>query len=194
MNLLDQYLLSEEDIPTIIGYIGAKQSGKSFQSEMLIQQGFQKVDFADKLRELAWGILGWKPKNKEEYELFKLGKIDIEGFGFVNGRKFLQNVGENINLIDKTFWCRQWKKSVDKLIIKGYTNIVVSDIRHWTEIDALKSYLNKAKVKIYFCDYNSENRDDNDNHESEKMAKYFKLLNYKHLQEIDIESILIEGL
>lgn len=94
-----------------------------------------------------------------------------------------------MNLIDKTFWCRQWKKEVDKLIYRGYTNIVVSDIRHWTEIDIIKSYLNKAVVKVYFCDYNSKTRNNNDTHISESLAKHFKNLGYKHLEEIDIESI-----
>ena len=184
---LDQFLKSDNiQIPVIIGYIGNAGSGKTFESEKLMTQGFVKVDFADKLREMAWGILGWKPKNNEEYENFKLGRLDIKGFGKVNGRNFLQNIGESMNQIDKTFWCRQAKKTIDKNIIKGYTNIVVSDIRYETEIEILKSYMNKAIVKIYFCDYNSERRVENDSHVSESLAKKYKNLGYTHLQEIEV--------
>jgi hypothetical protein len=52
-------------------FIGPQGGGKDYQCDKLALEGYRKVSFADGIRELAWYILDWKPKNEQEYREFK---------------------------------------------------------------------------------------------------------------------------
>ena len=156
----------------IRGFVGVVGSGKDFNCQKLVDnENYVQINFADGLRDMAWKILNWKPKNQEEYDLFKKGQIIIPFFGRVDGRKFLQELGHAMRNVDKDFWVKLWKRNVEDAISQGYNNICCSDVRYQNEIDMIKSYNWKADIKITFCDYHSERYDCTNAHESEKMAQ-----------------------
>ena len=52
----------------VIGFAGVLGAGKSFQGNLLVKnEGYYETALADCLRDCAWHILNWKPKNQEEY-------------------------------------------------------------------------------------------------------------------------------
>lgn len=155
----------------IYGFCGVMGSGKGYRCQKLKEQeGFLQIDFADCLREMVWKMLDWSPANAEEYDLFKKGEMFIPKYGKLNGRLLLQRIGATMREIDADFWAKQWKETVERAISMGYTNICCSDLRYENEIEILKSFRNKAKVVIEFCDYHSERYNAESTHESEAMA------------------------
>ena len=166
----------------LVGVIGG---GKTCRGEKVVKkEGFIHINFADELREVAWDILEWRPQNEQEYEDFKLGKINILGFGYINGRKFLQNLGTAIKKRDPHFWVRCWEIKLKWLLIEG-KDIVCSDLRFKNElIFALN--LDISRISCYnlnkdfiFCNYKSKRYDSINEHESEKLAQIILKDGYK---------------
>lgn len=165
----------------IYGFVGVQGAGKTYNANKLIQEeGFINVSFADCLRNMSWKILSWKPENAEQYDLFKKGLISIPNFGKINGRKFLQVLGDSMRQVDAEFWTKQWKKTVEDYISMGYNNICCDDVRYPNELLALFSYNWKAEVKVEFVDYHSERYECDNKHISEKMSQTLLKMGYKH--------------
>lgn len=60
----------------LIGLIGPIGGGKSYQSRLFKHDhGYEIINFADKVRETCWKLIGWKPFNDAEYESFKLNFV-----------------------------------------------------------------------------------------------------------------------
>lgn len=168
------------DLIKIYGFIGVMGSGKGYKCNKLVEeQDFIQIDFADCLRGMAWKMLDWTPKNPEEYDLFKKGKIKLPYYGYINGRVMLQGLGSAMRDTDKDFWAKQWKRTVENAISMGYKNICCSDIRYDNEVQMIKSFSGKAEIKIEFCDYHSDRYDNTSKHESEKLAQDLLSKGYK---------------
>jgi len=166
----------------IISFVGVIGAGKSFRTEKLIEEGFYPIAFGDALRDMAFKLLSWKPLNDEQYEEFKKGNRYIDSHsGFINGRLFLQTLGETMREENKNYWVDKLKQRIDLLYRLGYTKIVVTDIRHENELELVKSYKNS---KVIFCDYKSERYDCENKHISEKLAQEYKMKGYVDGQEI----------
>lgn len=178
----------------IVCFLGVLGSGKDYQSKKLVSEGYVQINFADELRAVSWEILGWSPKNDEEYDQFKKGLIEIPNNGFVNGRVFLQNVGSTMRKRNRNYWAECWQIKVQEAIENG-KNICVSDCRFPNEIQhALEFVRNNRWNKLYhicnevefiFCNYVSSRYDAINAHESEHLAQ--RLLNEgcKDLQVLD---------
>ena len=162
----------------VVGFVGPLGSGKDYRASKLAKHGYIKVALADSLRQSAWQILNWKPKNPEEYDLFKKSQIDIEGFGKVDGRLFLQKLGEGLREYDEDFWIKKWKNAIENLTKQGYSKFCCTDIRYPNELEALK-YFSNAETHCIFCDYHSERYDADNKHISEQMAQDFIKKGYK---------------
>lgn len=170
----------------IYGFCGVMGSGKGYECQKLIDnENFIKIDFGDGLREMVWRMLCWQPKNDEEYDLFKKGKINIPNYGKLDGRLLLQLVGtDTMRKVDNNFWVKECKRKIDEAISKGYSNICISDVRFKNELEMLFDYGWKADIKITFCDFHSNRYNPNSEHESEKLAQKLLSLGYKDQQRI----------
>ncbi len=164
---------------TLVCYMGVIGSGKDYHAKELVNQGYLQINFADALREMCWKILGWRPANDHEYELFKAGGIDIPGWGYVNGRLMLQNVGKIMREIYPDFWKNAWFDKALSALTSDNKNVVCSDLRYPNELKCAFNLMtadNNVDTKFVFCDYHSEKYNATDEHESEKMAQ--ELLKY----------------
>lgn len=178
----------------VICFIGVLGSGKDHQSRKLVKEGYVQINFADELREMAWSILGWRPKNDEEYDLFK--HSTIESFipashknnktGFTvslmgsTGRQFLQNLGSTMRERDPDYWVKCWFDKALKALSEG-NKVCCSDCRFLNEVNQGM----RLGSDFIFCNYKSSRYDAENTHESEHFAQKLLLEGLKDLQEID---------
>ena len=134
----------------IIGFHGVKGSGKDTAAQYLIDNhGFQKIAFADKLKEAVANLFNvpiekvdeWK--EDREYEI-PLTEVNLDIGGTVeytySWREFLQRFGTEMgrNTFGKDFWVNQWEDSLYKLSdFPDELNIVVTDVRFQNECHTL---------------------------------------------------------
>lgn len=179
----------KKKIYAVIGVIG---SGKDHTCQLLEQQDYQKIAFADTLRELAWAVLDWEPYNSVEYEAFKktdwqinfpitaLGQLqtDHRSSQFISGRQFLQRLGTDARkIIDEDIWLKALKKKIDA---SEHDKFCISDLRFPNELEFIRSLADKYEVEIVFTDYKSPRYNCTDPHDSEKLAQDFLKQGYKH--------------
>jgi len=138
----------------IICLVGPRGSGKDFNANKLASMGAKKLALADPVRDIAWMLLNWKPSNEEEYERFKIEKLNPNDPSSVTGRQFLVNVGDGLR---RQFGDDIW---IDKLIEKIETteceknSYVISDVRYANEI--IKLSRKYSRLIIIFTNYKSE--------------------------------------
>lgn len=130
----------------IIGFHGVKGSGKDTAAQYLIDNyGFQKIAFADKLKEAVANLFNFpiekvdEWKEDREYEI-PLTEVNLDIGGTVeytySWREFLQRFGTEMgrDTFGKDFWVNQWEDSLYKLSdFPDELNIVVTDVRFQNE-------------------------------------------------------------
>ena len=165
----------------IISISGRKGSGKSVLAELLLQQGFEKVSFADTLKELVCSIYDWdiqqigKLEYKEEAlmdpvswgpkeatlleKMIKapIGSIPAKDYIFFTRREALQYIGtEILRGYDTQFHVKALIKR-----LKKDRNYVLDDTRFPNELAALK---NRGAICLFVI---RPNNFDFSNHPSE---------------------------
>ena len=119
----------------IIGLTGYAQSGKDSVAKVLMENyGFQRVAFADKIRELMYEM------NPDYHDTLLQQVVDRFGWDEVKKdpavRRMMQNVGVGARkLFGDNFWVHQAMTS----IANANPNIVVTDVRFINEADTLKT-------------------------------------------------------
>ena len=201
-------MLDKCELTAFVGVIG---SGKDYQCQKLRQEGFTQINFADSLRDLAWHIFGWKPKDANEYELFKKKewildlpetidvysstdqKTTLEGdippHVEMSGRLFLQRLGDGArNIINDLAWVRAFEHKLFTLRDQGHKKFCVSDLRYANEFAAVRNLpkiIPGLQVRVVFTDYRSDRYNATDPHPSEKLAQEFLATgSYKDLDTI----------
>jgi len=163
----------------IVAFIGVIGSGKDYNSKLCLKnnQGSKKLGFSDGVREFTWNILGWSPKNNEEYEYFKdnpvmnLSTQDWIAVKSLKGRQILENVADQMRRYDPEFWGKYWLQSA-KRVLTETDLLVVPDCRHHEEAEKIITLATHLGIdyQFYFCNYKSE-RYEIRNHSSEKFAQ-----------------------
>lgn len=99
----------------LVGFAGYAGSGKDTAAETLISQGYERVAFADPIKELAYK-LGWNGVKDEK------------------GRKLLQDAGNIARQYNPEVW-------IDKALMEAvaHDHVVITDVRHLNEISAIRS-------------------------------------------------------
>ena len=165
-------------INSIHAFVGVIGSGKDYEGKKIFNKEPDKsciIGFSDGVRDYTWKLLGWKPENQEEYDLFKrsIFTCKLPRFKGLTGREILQKVGTDLmREYDINVWANVWTKKVLEMNnTQTISNIIVSDVRHPNEVGALFSICNKlnCKVTIQFTNFKSDRYEIND-HESEEMA------------------------
>lgn len=162
----------------VIGYCGPIGSGKDFEAKKLVEkEKYLQINFANPMLEDLWQMLKWYPKDHEEYEKFKIMKINDNQ----TGRDLMKNFGETMKILHgQDYWSIKWHKKVYLHIIKGYKNFVVSDVRFESDFKYIKNF----DGKIFFTRYESEKFKLDRNSTSEKIAIDLYDKNIQHLEEV----------
>ena len=181
----------------VISYIGVVGSGKDYQSDLKVKEGFVRVDFKDALLDMASDLAGYDVRKdydffKENVVGFKLNKDNTDNHYLLKcidlmnkypmlmtGRRLLQRLGtEVMRKRDKDYWVKCFLESVVK-----YGSAVNGDCRFMNEVRAIKSL--PCESKFIFCNYKSPRYDGYSSHTSEKLAQALLKQKLGDLQEID---------
>ena len=101
----------------IVGFSGKMIVGKTTSSNYLIEKGFVKLSFADKIKEIAKNYFGWDGAKDEK------------------GRKLLQSIGDVGRSYDPDIWIRYVDHQVQSLENFDKVNqFTIDDIRFENEI------------------------------------------------------------
>jgi len=156
----------------VTAFMGVIGSGKDYEAQKLIAQGAKHIGFADGVREDVWTIIGWKPKDSDEYEYFKSAMFTDKSGGITfTGRDLLLNYGTPVRRVeDFDVWCKRLVRRLDFFFQAGVEQVVITDCRFENEVKFLKEY-KSAEVKFAFCDYHSFRYNPNFQHESEEISQ-----------------------
>lgn len=175
----------------VVAFIGRAGSGKDYQCQLLTEQGYKKVAFADALRDIAFQCIDLdEQEGMIFYDYLKANDcIEVrlpDDYRRFNFRHFLEVLGtQGIRNYDDNFWCRCLIKTLDESIAK-YNKFCISDMRFINEYNFLKDWCSKNNFnfRVIFCNYRSDRYQDNNKHASAKMGNYFAEHGYKDLAEI----------
>lgn len=123
----------------VIGFTGLKGSGKDTAARALLSQGWEKIAFADTLREVCKLVYGL---TDEQMLNPNLKEITLEQFPFKSPRQILQTVGTEMfrNNIPGS-WVNAWKLKTQAALYAGKSyGVVVTDFRFPDEADAIRSF------------------------------------------------------
>src|SRR5690606_24823456 len=115
---------------------GKKRSGKDTVAKALEPLGFQRIGFADELKQMALEINPLVPGG------VRLRGV-VEDFGWEGAkelpgvRKFLQELGTSIRERDRSFWIRAAMMEIDSALV-ALRGVVVPDVRFPNEVDAIR--------------------------------------------------------
>lgn len=199
----DVYDLIKQNTKQIVCFVGRAGSGKDYQCSLLQEKGFTKLAFADALRDIAFSALcidkEWGMANYEEIKADD-EFISVKGIytpSNLSFRKFLELLGtQGIRKYDEGFWVKALCNIIFKQDLK---RVCISDMRFVNEYLKTREFAQQQgyEFKCVFCDYHSERYQEQNNHESARLANRLCGLGYQDLQEIkleDIEKLVREGL
>lgn len=195
----------------ITAFIGVIGSGKNFQQERLVKQGFVPLDFKDALLDMASDLVGYDVRTNYEYFKYNLvgltvpvprdhramqrqpahqvtDRIIVDYPAAMTGRMLLQRLGtEVMRKRDPDYWANAWYDEARHHVVAG-KSIVVADCRFHNEVEYIKrtAALVGTKAKFIFCDYRSSRYNATTHHESERMAQELLSLGYKDGQELSL--------
>jgi hypothetical protein len=125
-----------------VGLIGRARAGKdSVASRLSERHGYQRVAFADRLKEAALKADPWIViEHKDAYNDYPKRLTDLVAeIGWESAkeahpevRRFLQNYGQTVRDIDPDFWVRAARPSIDAANRLSLP-VVVTDVRYENE-------------------------------------------------------------
>jgi len=126
----------------LIGIVGKAQSGKdtvaALMKDMFLEQhsmNFELVAFADYLKELCtkYFNLTYEQVYGDKKEWYDVDRPKVDGSCW-NAREIMQFVGESVRSVDRNFWVKELNRR-----IKGYDNVILTDVRHLNEFKYVKN-------------------------------------------------------
>lgn len=178
----------------VVSFLGRAGSGKDYQCNLLVRQGFKKISFADALRDISFKSLLIDPKvGIEQYEYLKQNpciEIRLKDRTYnLNFRQYLEHLStQGIRHYNSNFWCECLCKTI---LENNYQKICIADLRFVNEYQYLEKFCqdNNYNFKCIFCNYRSQRYQENNNHESALLANWLVEQKYKDLQEVTKEDI-----
>ena len=172
----------------IVAFVGRAGSGKDYQCNKLVEQGYVKVAFADILRELACTTLNI------DYNYMLQNYDKLKATELVNGQNFrniLENLGSGIRKYCPQFFADAVFKKVTSPELINY-NICISDLRYLNEFYTLQGFNvtnSDTYFKCVFCDYRSNRYQEVNQHESAQLSNMLHDSGYVDLQELTVDDM-----
>lgn len=124
----------------VIGFTGLMGSGKNEAANALIARGWRHTAFAEPLKAMLRTMYRYARVSEDLITRKLEGDLKNQPckvFGGKTPRYAMQTLGTEWgrDLITPTFWCDLWLNHLDTF---GASHVVVSDVRFFTEVDALR--------------------------------------------------------
>lgn len=125
----------------LIAFSGRAGSGKSLASQTLINLGWERVKFADPLKNMLRAFYKTTGLDDEQIERRIEGDLKETPDDLLNGqspRTAMIALGHDwgrVNMHD-TLWVDAWERAVRSVMAKGH-NVVVDDCRYVNEVNAI---------------------------------------------------------
>lgn len=114
-----------------VALVGNLATGKSTIANVLTDSGFQRLSLAGPLKNTA--SLAYGPIEKgQEYTVDALDGTQHT----LSGRQILQNIGQTIKQVDRSFWLKAFLRDADNYLD---AKLVCEDVRFIFEADALRA-------------------------------------------------------
>jgi hypothetical protein len=177
------------DFDILIAISGRARAGKDTLADFLLEEfkgyGMTKVAYADELKtrlmvdfELSWGQLYGDFKESQDTRYPKK-----DGNGFWTPREMMQFMGtECYRAIDDNFWVKQLFRTLSK---RGVKNVIISDCRFASEVDAV---LNRGgyHIRIY---RDEDNGIHGATHASETSLDSYEKIDHKVVNNYSLEEL-----
>lgn len=160
----------------IIGICGKKFNGKDTIADHLISNyGYTKISFGDSLKKAVQCIFGFSDE-----QLWGSTKEIKDPYWNISPREVLQCIGtdcmrikfgETFPHIGDNIWIMSLRKTLDNLLKKGVTKIVIPDIRFPNEATMLKNICHESNnsTKCHIIRVSRPDLHITDSHVSENM-------------------------
>lgn len=178
-------IIKDHNKKQIVAFIGRAGSGKDYQSQLLMDKGFNKIAFADALRDITAQIVRYPLSDLIAiYDDFKSGDI----FPDYTGRELMENIGAAIRKYEPDFWVNAAQLQITQ---NGLKKVVISDMRYINEYFKMQQFCNQHdfEFKCIFCDYHSNRYQENNKHQSAWLSNFFATHGYQDLDEIKEDDI-----
>lgn len=118
----------------LVGLVGYGQSGKDTVGKVLIDKGWQRIAFADTLREALYVLNPYIGPNKLQEMVDNMGWDTAKGFPEV--RRLLQVLGTEVGreMFGKDFWVDLAFNNKVIPVMNDGTHVVITDVRFPNEI------------------------------------------------------------
>jgi hypothetical protein len=114
----------------IIGIVGRKRHGKDTFADMLVAQGFSKISYATKLKEIVGDLY-----NLSHDQLYGDEKETVDPRWGMSARQILERFGDGIrDNVHPDTWVKYALRDLDPTGL-----YVVSDVRHFNEAAAISN-------------------------------------------------------
>lgn len=128
----------------LIAFTGYAGAGKDSAAEALIKEGWQRVAFADPVREMALVIDPWVCRDDNRTTVIRLSRL-VEDYDWTEAKKhsevrrLLQRIGTEAgrNIIGKNVWIDIAMRKVAAIHAAG-GKVVITDLRFPNEADAVR--------------------------------------------------------
>jgi hypothetical protein len=122
----------------IVGLVGYAGSGKDTAAQILINQGWAKIGFANALRELIGTLVGIQPHLLNSQELKQQECPQFPGYTY---RQILQIAGtEWVRSLNPDFWVEEAKRRIDFQSRQNTDGVVLTDVRFLNEAVAIMEW------------------------------------------------------
>jgi hypothetical protein len=175
----------------LVSFIGFSGSGKSYEANKLIEQGYVEVRMSERVQEIVAKQLGQHDEMLKDCNKW-WDKIKFQKFVYQNivttPKLMINKLTESVNEIDLTFWFRDWEYRVNEVINyydeieKELPGIVVTDSRYYSSLPFL--FRDYFDTKVIFTDYISDRYSPQDGITENLITYLITNHQLKHLDDI----------
>jgi len=127
----------------IIGFGHRAQVGKDTAGDWLVDQGWERLAFADLVRQVLYALDPVVDPVSTDYYFCLKNMVDTMGWEMTKNntevRGLLQKLGHGLReILDPDVWCRPVLKQAEALDEDG-KNVVITDVRYFNEVAAIRN-------------------------------------------------------
>jgi hypothetical protein len=172
----------------IKAFMGVRGSGKDYQCNELMRNGYLKLSFADPVRAIVAEQLGLELELFTElYDTLKENKLYLKTetgntLAAFDGRKLFRGLGQGLKVyLGQRVWAKILEQKLVTAVSHKVNKICIQDCRMWYELE----FLLKKNADVKFTNYISDRYMVSDNPPAtEHFANWLVKKGFQHMQAI----------